>query len=86
MIFGCKYNLMLILLLPDLVLIHNNVRYWPELLEVLSNISLRDFRFDSCHIHAVLLLGLPASTHSAQRLMFTTFDMLLQAWHCRCEK
>lgn len=69
--------------MTDLIFIHDNIQDWPKLLEVLSYVSLRDLRFDATDKHTVLLLGLPGSPHSAQRLVFPPFDMLIQAWHCR---
>lgn len=61
----------------DLVFIHDNICDWPKLLEVLSNVSLRDVRLDATDKHTMLLLGLPGGSHSAQCLVFPSFNMLL---------
>lgn len=67
--------------LTDLVFIHDNISDEPKLLEIFSYVSLRDVRLNAANKHTVLLLALPGVPHSGQCLVFSPFDVLIQAWH-----
>lgn len=67
----------------DLVFIHDHIRDFSKLLEVLGYVALRDLRLDAAHEHAVLLLHLPGGPDRTQGLVFSPFDVLIQAGDCR---